>query len=290
MSTIGIFDFKGIYPTCMDEYNSAIGVNNLSKRNLYKSMCRQISKKIAHKEDPTFTFICEDLCLYLSHIKEKDQNNRETYCKYFFYKLNDELINKKYACIEKSNCYNEMKTISKENGNNNLFDICQNYSQNIRENILSIFQNLDNLYKELELIRNGTYTCLTDSESFDKYMLLLQDFINNDSLKNILETVNDQYIQYNIKLRDCLIGIKISHYILKTVASLIVFASITSLIIFILYKYTPYGSYVYPIVKKLISLWNRRKKKQDKLFETFEKEYKKLTDNNYQLLYNLAEC
>ncbi|GAW84639.1 variable surface protein [Plasmodium gonderi] len=288
MSTSYIdFNYEEIFPTCKKEYDIAIGPSNFKNRSKYRTLCNNIKDKIANK-DPTFTFICEDFSLYLEHIKEKKGNDVKNFCMYFFYKIIDELKEKKYPCVNNDKCYEEIMSASKGESNS-LFSICNNMNRSINGNVVSIFHYLDKLYNELELFSYGSYTCLTDSKTFEEYMNLLQQYDSNNSLKIILYTLNKEYKPYKEKLHDCLIFSKIFHHLLKTFASLIVLAFTISTIIFILYKYTPYSPYVYPIVRKIISLWKRRNEEKQELHYTFETEYKNLTENNYQLLHNPVE-
>ncbi|GAW84072.1 variable surface protein [Plasmodium gonderi] len=281
------FDFSGIFPTCMYEFNTAIRPADFEKRRKYNNLCKNIGKALANN-DPSFTLTCEDLSLYLEHIKGKGDNEKKRYCKYFFHKLNNELKDQSYSCVGEKKCYDQIIS-TEQSDNNNLFKICHGEYNDFDEKIYTIFDYLDKLYTELKWFSYDIYKCLSDSDPFNEYMKFLRDFHNNITLQSVLDEANEKYNNYRRKLRDCSVAANLIYYSSWTVGILFVLTFSIIIFILILYKYTSYSPYIQQILSNLKHLWNNRSEEQHELYNLFDREYKNLTYNSYRILYNTAQ-
>ncbi|GAW84482.1 variable surface protein [Plasmodium gonderi] len=278
VTTTKTFNFDGIFPTCMNEYSTAIE-GAFREREKYNNVCTKIGKKLGNS-DGYFNFICVDLSFFLEHIKKKRIDEKEKYCKYFFYKLKDDLKEESYNCINENNCYKEIINTEVED-NNNLFNICKDNDNGFDENIFEIFDYLNKLYTELKLFSISINRCHFDDKYFNEYMRLLKDFHNNDSLSRVLTEADEQYKIYLKKLLECSDAGKLIHYFSRIFGSFFVLTFFITIIILVLCKYTSYSLYTQQIFSMLRNLWNNRRKEQHKLYNLFYIEYKNLIENNY---------
>ncbi|GAW83982.1 variable surface protein [Plasmodium gonderi] len=296
------FDFKDIFPTCMNDYYSATqGINEedldkpfeklQEKKKSYYDSCTEIDKKIVNSQG-TFIVDCQNLSLYLDHIKTNTRNNQKASCIYFSYKLKDFLKRKGATCGGEKNCYEIMKNKAK-NDHMVLFDICKDHVVDISDSTYYIMEKLIHLYDQC-LFLTYDNDCNYGIECYEIYrdLLLISQNGNNNSFKDVLENFKDKYNSEMKTRTGCESVPKILHshyggYARKAFLASFLVIILISITTFILYKYTKYSIYLQPFVLRLQILW-RNQDGVSKLSNLFETENTKLT-HKYNILYNSLE-
>ncbi|GAW84112.1 variable surface protein [Plasmodium gonderi] len=266
------------------------------------------------------------LSVYLDHINNNKATLKpEICCKYFYYKLKKLLLKSNNCnCGETYDCYKEMTQLEKDNIDTKILDICINYSINIDENTFKIFDKLDELVKSYNKFYYG-HKNYSDLKAFIAHMKYVEgcEFYNSESIKILLKNYDDlfkTYVntlpkndpKYHYLTKDGYIN-GVLNVVSGTKEKLAVtegqkyFASVTEthtdfaagsgggicflffvilVIVFILYKYTPYFLFLQPWVRRLRKKLKKNYKNNLCLMDTCEFEYKNSVDNRYKTAYN----
>ncbi|GAW84548.1 variable surface protein [Plasmodium gonderi] len=286
------YNFTGIFPTCTKVYREEADLKKKNPHRLYKDICEDIRKEIRDNYY-IFNISCQQLSLYLDHINSTSISNKEPYCKYFGYKLKDELFLVKPTCYGEEDCYAKMMSIKKANMKH-VSNVCQNKFKDLDEGTFYVMKKLDELYGSYELLKNGDGYCNLADICANTYVSLLKisQNSNNNTFSKLLEEFRDQYNSVMRLKSECTDVPKTLYsyygrYAHKAfLSSFIVLLSLI-IIIFILYKYTNYISYLPSTIKYLKALWDKRKEAL-KLNNSFNTEYKNINDKQYQILYNTS--
>ncbi|GAW84016.1 variable surface protein [Plasmodium gonderi] len=285
------FDFTGIFPSCLQDYKSAessVGYD-LIKRP-FRNMCILIETYFRTKVFG-FSMACEILSHYLENINNLlVQEYKKRNCKYFNYKLKEELSHYKLSCIREKDCYTKM--ISIIFGNTKMSDVCQIHIDDLDDAIFSNFQNLNWLYTYQEKLQEDMDKCPSSNEYIKRFIEIsnLCPEGNNSSFCKEVKKFKDEYMKGAKYENACSVVPKILYKSDKRdIRMVILIVSILTftvlIIIFVIYKYTPYGSYVKPRILKLKKIWNNKNKEQSILMNSFEETYKNITDENYLISY-----
>ncbi|GAW84709.1 variable surface protein [Plasmodium gonderi] len=337
------FDYTGIFDACNNGFSWSLltnrGGNNASNCT---NLCSKFRNAVGITNEWKFFQLCQVLCLYLYHIKVKEQtdfDNRKSYCKCFHYKLKKNLLKKFGSNIHTTKeYYYEMINNSVDDSQKIISKICENHDVNIGEDTFKILENLDNIYDLIKEFYTPHNRGLSRVQSFERSMEYLEKYKDtmNESLYKELEKVFQIYKGYLTSWRDCRYGNSVLQYfknkwknrytfrdtetsantgintisekntgagadtrteasaIIETSDSLgstsgIIFFSFSIItIMFILYKYTNYGSFVKPRVRKLKSRFNKKKRYHQKLMDSFHETHHNLNYNDYQISYKSA--
>ncbi|SBS91848.1 PIR Superfamily Protein [Plasmodium ovale curtisi] len=229
--------------------------------------------------------------------KYEDKTYRDNGCKYLFYWLYTYALNKNESIMNTLKLYKDLYRLYNEKHNNlNKFS---DYINEMNEDTSEKFVNLTNLYNEL----NNFFTENKEKKreqactnySFDSYLKYVDECRNgydNDfcnELKNFRKKYNF-FIQKVIKCegkKDLLPPVEKSNIIgiILTPFSLI---SLTSLILPLLYKFTPVGPWIRNKIGKKKNIWDNINEETDQLLNNFEIEENNLNNRNYNIAYNLS--
>ncbi|GAW84520.1 variable surface protein [Plasmodium gonderi] len=253
-----------------------------------------------------------------SHVKEK------ACCKYFYYKLKELIKNYRGTCTTTKECYEKMR-IKENQGRMDIPNICVSHLygiDDINDDTYEKFQYLQKLYDIEDKFNKTWVDCPTANKIINEYISYSEknkNVNNNQSFREELNKVNVRYNAYRNKKSNCFPSRKPSHSSLEsgkdtgaiigtdtytksasftdieayaaihrgtsTVTGVSVLTITILMIIFFLYKYTSYGSFLQSIVRKLR---RRMKKKYDNslnIKDSFDKTYTNLNKSNYRIAY-----
>ncbi|SBT73848.1 PIR protein [Plasmodium ovale] len=229
--------------------------------------------------------------------KYKDTTYRDNGCKYLFYWLYTYVLNEKVTIENTLNLYKNLYSIYNENHEClNAFD---KYINEMNEDTSEKFVRLTKLYNELEKFFEENKTKKEKEPCtnypFDSYLKYVDecrigydnDFCNE--LKNFRKKYNF-FIQKVIKCegkKDLLPSVEKSDTIgiILTPFSII---SLTSLILPLLYKFTPIGPWIRNKIGKNKNIWDNINEETDQLLHNFEMEENNLNNPNYNIAYSLS--
>ncbi|GAW84558.1 variable surface protein [Plasmodium gonderi] len=281
------FVFSGIFPVCLEDIKMVI--RNIDYSPLYytyQNNCNHYGIKLAI-DNPKFLTYCMHLSFYLDHIKKESSDNKEASCKYFNYILKYFVRDINPSCKVERECYNRMINAKYANIEG-MSDICLQYVINFNDDTFQKFDNLYNLYNTL--INNGD-TCLSNSTCFNKYTEVsssCQDGKKGNFCK-VLQSFKELYINdgENEQKEDSeIMYTSTGTYIRMIFLSLSFSTFVISLIVFILYKYTPSSSYLKPMIMKLKRIFNKKNDEYLTLLDPFEYTYKNSIDQDYRIEYS----
>ncbi|GAW84425.1 variable surface protein [Plasmodium gonderi] len=286
------FDFKDIFPTCMEKYNSATAFDKIQSRNVYIKLCEEISKKL-NINNFNFNISCKDLSSYLESIINTE---KVACCKYFSYRLKDELEGLNPSCGGEKECYKKMKE-AKDSTNKTLSNACKEHVVDLKDGTHYIMNELNLLYNYFKDAKNNSYnnsnqfTCTFVKECLKIYNKLLEinRGINNISLNEVLKMFKQEYDKHYDKFVYCLSFSKIIHYTSWAFGGTFILTVAISVTIYIWYMYTPYASYLQQIILKLKKILNKKSNNVKNLTNSFEITYKNLIDENYMVSNNSAD-
>ncbi|GAW84418.1 variable surface protein [Plasmodium gonderi] len=149
-----------------------------------------------------------------------------------------------------------------ENDCKYVFDICNGHLVDISDSTYYIIKKLKNLYDDNLYLNYPPNNCNFDVEFYKNYkkLILISQNSNNNSFNDVLKKFKDEY---NSKMKTWPGCISIPKS---------------------LYSYN--GRYA---GKTFLSSFLQKRNEALKISDSFEKEYKNLTDKNYTLLYNTVE-
>ncbi|GAW83206.1 variable surface protein [Plasmodium gonderi] len=300
------YAFDDIFPQCRNYYIDSKAIyNDSNAADLNKALSEECKKFIT--EDPHYTcgenyFL--DTCIYLGRYlhyiesKHSEQaNGKREMCRYFSYKLNQELRN--FGCVFANTnvAYEKMINLRHSyNGDKKTFsDVCKDNIDNLDEDILHIFHYLDKLYETIENIQNYHFECNYHINLYERYReyLIKSQFINNESFNKVLQNAERDYNIYKKNMKDCkdyshILPIfprtVINHWLGVSTGMCILPLAII-LIIFMMYKYTPYGYYLNPWIRKFKRVFKRKIKERVNLIKSFERTYKNSNYRNHLIFY-----
>ncbi|GAW84523.1 variable surface protein, partial [Plasmodium gonderi] len=264
---------------------------------------------------------------YLKDIEEKSNSipNIQARCVYFYYKLMD-LVKKCKGNCNNTECYRILKKPRPRSNPIHIPNICQNVVheiQFIETNFYDALYYMDELYRTIHILSADNNSCQRYSEEYNKYVQILKscDFRNNLSFQKLIENAEKHYNKACHKsvvteisqkvpskplikdtnqetsktpMNDILANAvretstrAMTETLTGTETGVIVFSFIMLTIVFVLYKYTPYASFLPLGIKELRATLKKNKKKyHNDLIDSFEKTYKNSIDKKYQIAYS----
>ncbi|GAW84419.1 variable surface protein [Plasmodium gonderi] len=152
-----------------------------------------------------------------------------------------------------------------ENDCKDVFDICNGHLVDISHSTYYIIKKLKNLYDDYLYLNYPPYNCNFDDECYKNYkeLILISQNSYNNSFNDVLKKFNDEY---NSKMKTWPGCISVPKS---------------------LYSY--YGRYGDKTFLASFLRFYQKRNEALKISDSFEKEYKNLTDKNYTLLYNTVE-
>ncbi|GAW84338.1 variable surface protein [Plasmodium gonderi] len=290
------FDFTGIFPSCVQEYNAAEKNSNTSViLNPFNNICVGIKSQLGIT-GAYFVWTCSVLSNYLETIKVKsNEDDIKRSCKYFNYRLKNELKKINHSCSGERDCYENMITVYNKKNKKGL-DKCRNHVENLDEVIFSKLGNLNWLYNNLGNFETDSHKCPSSRTYFNKYLDIYKTCHANDntSFCEVLKKFKEEHMNSKKDENTCTLVPRILHQankggMRKVILTVTLLTFTVLIIIFILYMYTPYGSYVKPCIMKLKNMWNIKNKEQPFLVDSVEGAYKNMIGKNYLISYKSRE-
>ncbi|GAW84292.1 variable surface protein [Plasmodium gonderi] len=290
------FNYMEIFPTCINEFNRAKSNNTYSWLNDAYNQCTQIKWKL-NIEGDSFNRYCTDLIYYLNYINDNLGINKNANCKYFNYLLKYITDKFKVICDGEENCYEEMikSNISNIPGMPNT---CVQYVKNINNDTFEILKKLDKLYESLKLLGTEKYTCPYDSECYDIYKELSKKCTNEsnknfcellEKFKNIhvndVDDVDDEGDVGDVDDEDDVDDLDIVDVVKRTHSSSYKHIRAIFLTLTFTIFYTPYGSVLHEVLRKLKKLFMKNNKERLSLLDSCERSYNNSIEHGYRIEY-----
>ncbi|GAW84232.1 variable surface protein [Plasmodium gonderi] len=306
--------FKDIFPRCKTYYNSlTYNMNGGRVQIALKGPCNDISAEFTPDKyvNNVFYVPCEKLGLYLHELKNMKEDTRKPYCNFYIYELKREARNKSPKVNSFDDLHKKLIDSYSKTGVR-IPDVCKEYVSIMNDDVYEIFKMFDELYdhfKSLKHVRQNreqyVKLCVQTYEKFSE--------IDKTNFNNIIDEELDRFKrEFNSYLQkepicrgdnasaNCFLGNLGINAITPealsgdtaspmtwTSTGILSFAII--IIIFIVYKYTAYGSYLRPRKRKLKNMWNRKNKKHYELMNLFEQSHKNIIQNKHNILYNSVD-
>ncbi|GAW84091.1 variable surface protein [Plasmodium gonderi] len=240
MSTLEDFNFKELFPTCMNVYDELAK----NKPRPYDSNLNEPYKNIRKKlnvetQDGKFISHCKELINYLYYIKDKQNSDVKKRCNYLNYMLKHVLKTSKCNDKNSKTFYDKIIGEREISYIMNSSNVCECFIQDLDNNIFSVLLELNGLY---EIISKPGLKSYKNKYCYDMYKEIsgIYDNSNNECLRRVVKNFKKENMAYfpesinelNFTLH---IIMKESH---KKNNALIY------MIFFLHYLYTSYGSFL----------------------------------------------
>ncbi|GAW84051.1 variable surface protein [Plasmodium gonderi] len=291
------FDFKDMFPTCKNKYSENIQNRGDSTYNTYKTVCSEICKEFGDR-DYYFLSVCQRFIKYLKYIYDEKNINIGPYCRYFNFKLNEELESLTFINKNTKEAYRILIEKYKSEYEDEEINKCQDYVGNLDNNTLYILEKLQELYDNFEKMKfyNKSYegpqstenteetteavaldySDITSEENYDKQppfckftedsVLIYKNLLkicnagNNNSFCEVLKKYKEEYNHFMESVPGC--------------------AGVPK----ILQSY--YGKYMHKhLINRLKKLGCKKYNEYENLTDFFERTYDNLNDKNYIIEY-----
>ncbi|SBT58932.1 PIR Superfamily Protein [Plasmodium ovale wallikeri] len=229
--------------------------------------------------------------LYLTQMKESQLLNIITCCKYIYYWLYNEAESGKLSVSNATELYLKLMEILDSVDLEYYKSKINIISYDIFENVKSIYELYDNLNGfKTDKTEPITNRCHYVETCFNSYMKYEEECSQNHSnaLCNEMENFRSEYNKYMKEISACgqdkqmLPSFK-SHNIAVIVLIPLFIILVIVFLLYYLYKFTPYGSYIYPLIRKKKHIWSNL----DKEDEEFHKKHELFYANTNIRQYNL---
>ncbi|SBT55787.1 PIR Superfamily Protein [Plasmodium ovale wallikeri] len=265
-----------------DSVIGILGCDSLSYKNI------KISSDLLSK-------ICATGIKFLSHLKEKYDNYRDDGCKYLYYWLYVDVLKRNTSIENTLILYKDLN--KKFNDDNDGLNTLDNYINKMNENtsdkivkLIDIYKKFDEFEEEFKLAEK-TVKCT--SECINLFTKYLEECVNGydyefcKELKNFRERYNvfvqkvlhckeEQYLLPSVEIFDTV------SMILIPIVSIIT----VSLILPILYKFTPFGSWIHRRLGKKKDIMENINEEESHFLYTYDSEINKSKNQNYNIVYN----
>ncbi|SBT55241.1 PIR Superfamily Protein [Plasmodium ovale wallikeri] len=272
-----------------EEEFSAIHVQG-SNTDKYKNLCKTFSDVFFNNNYPMEH--CYEIAKYLQHIKDKGEDDTEYRCKCLNYILNTDKKFNKLTGYEPSKLFKSYKKLSSK------FDKCYLIIEHIKNvDVLEKIRKLYDLNKAKNKLENSISSNKDNiSESAQKFVEYYRNSINDCSTY-----YNDDYCVelkgFEQYINQCMKSDKHTEAweILKTLVpndgtSIIVpFIMILGIpfFLYILYKFTPLGSWANTQIRKKIKMWNNLPENESELHIPLHDQLN-MENNKFNIKYHSA--
>ncbi|GAW84144.1 variable surface protein [Plasmodium gonderi] len=340
------FDFTGIFPTCTENFSwGVLDHRSGSTAHHFTELCSDFKNVVTENDSNIGNFVqyCRILGIYLEHIdNNKHKLNPEACCKYFYYRLNKDILDKyKCNCGGTQKCYEKMAEQEKSSKfMTKISNICKDHFVNIDTDALKIMENLGEIYNCINIFKTNRNRTTSNMHLFKRYieeleknsykyksqlkkelekiikkcedyireweadknfakhasdLLTHKNWINERKRKlngEVQKTTNSVVKQIQTSEFNVLVNKTLMSHMKEDVANTginigTIFIRFSVLIIiFILYKYTPYLSFLKPRVRKLRRRLNKNNKNNLDFMYLFDVEYKYSADDRYKIAYS----
>ncbi|SBT84408.1 PIR protein [Plasmodium ovale] len=256
--------------------------------------CDTFSCKNINISSDLLSKICATGIKFLNHLKEKYDTYRDDGCKYLYYWLYVDVLNRNTPIENTLILYKDLN--KKFNDDNDGLKTLDNYINKMNENtsdkivkLIDIYKKFDEFEKEFQ-IAERTVKCT--SECIDLFTKYIEECVNGydyefcKELKNFRERYNvfvqkvlyceEQYLLPSVEIFDTVSMILIPFFLII----------VASLILPILYKFTPFGSWIHSRICKKKDILDNINEEESHLSHTYDSEINKSKNRNYNIVYN----
>ncbi|SBT55883.1 PIR Superfamily Protein [Plasmodium ovale wallikeri] len=259
------------------------------ENGVYKSQCESILNCSESGNSNPLLDICSKSLYYLYSLKQNRNislNSREG-CIYLSYRLYKDLIS------VGNHDYTTSKFHSKINVYDDTYDECDGLIEDINQDVFQKYENLISLYVQLGkiLIPSKGPDCVVAKNCADSYNNYVKECYKNtdDAFCNELENVRTKYYETMITVTcpgvpKTLPSTK-PHNIAAIIITPLVILLIITFIIFILYKFTPYASWIDFLIRRKKRMWNNLDNETYELSHSSDSPKRNSGNENYHIAY-----
>ncbi|GAW84517.1 variable surface protein [Plasmodium gonderi] len=197
------FNFNSIFPKCTEGFMWRSHLH-FSKPNYHNftQLCSKFHNEVTSIESNSNPFIqnCQVLSLYLDHIISNiNTDNEEACCKYFYYRLRNDIIRKPHCkCNGSKECYEKIIKQKGNSFNTTISDVCMKHLIDFDNGTFNMMEKLDYMYdkfNEFNKEHNPTY------QRIQEFISILENLDNsynkyNESFLLVLKKANQAYIEF----------------------------------------------------------------------------------------------
>ncbi|SBT01806.1 PIR protein [Plasmodium ovale] len=255
----------------------------------YKGYCEIIKR--SHFSSNNFDNYCYKVAKYLEYIKDKNDGNGYEHCIHLNYLLNSKIEYNTFLSYEKRKLFEAYKDLSEN------LKICSNNIELISENVLEKISDLYNFY---DIFHNMIKSIDSPGENFCTHAEK-----SSESYKNIkkhcqtssgygfceeLKKIREKYyltMKYENRCSTAPIALEPEDIEDSKGTILIPFAVILVItsVLFILYKFTPFGFWTSTQIRKRINIFNNIPKETLELLENSRSQQLSSEKNQYNVQY-----
>ncbi|SBT84066.1 PIR protein [Plasmodium ovale] len=232
---------------------------------------------------------------FLTNLKDNSDIYRDEGCKYLFYWLYVKTLNKSISMKNTLVLFKALNDIF--NKDNNGLNSLNNYINQMTINTLDKLVKLTELHEKfnqfMDEFRNPRPQKNCQSDCFNLFTSYVKECRNGDDkdfcyelkhfrahhnayIQSVLDCKGEEYLLPPVEIWDTTSIILIS----------LAFILVASFILPILYKFTPFGTWIHHILVKKKNIWGNISQKEDHLLHNYEMEKYDSEKSNYTLAYN----
>ncbi|SBT58523.1 PIR Superfamily Protein [Plasmodium ovale wallikeri] len=285
-----IYDFASLHEKYKDIFDSPTE----SEMGLSKEFCNNIIKdNLNYNVNDNFADQCAKGIIYVNALTEKPTSvDVTTECKYLSYRLYDEVNNHKNGDNTTLKLYNALFSGYDVYSDRN---ICNIFTDYINDDIYQKIEKLIELYTNFKRFQTSQKTssdyCSYAQKCSNSHEILIMKFCldENNSFCEELEKFKEKY-DSGVKSVNCpnipksLTSIK--RYNIGAITSITIsLILVIPFATFFLLKFTPFGSWLHPIIKKKKKEWKNLNKGVEIFLDDSEGENSNRKDSIYHISY-----
>ncbi|SBT57876.1 PIR Superfamily Protein [Plasmodium ovale wallikeri] len=241
---------------------------------------------------------CHLAVKYLLHLKESvNIPYIDKGCKYLFYWIHGKVVKNEKSIENTLKLYNIFRQKYEDYDETIKFDkYLEHFSNDMLDRLIRLFE----LYVKFSTFERKSTPSCEKCECANECAKLYDSYVdechkgNDYDFCNELENFKETY-ENNMKNADCPEGVqKIlrpikTHNIVLIILIPLIFILVKSFVLFILYKFTPFGFRIRTLLNRKKSIYNSLNQETDKLLYTSEKLNKNSENSNFSLSYHSLE-
>ncbi|SBT73914.1 Plasmodium vivax Vir protein, putative [Plasmodium ovale] len=232
---------------------------DMSSTEKYQKLCNSFSDVFFSNKYPVDS--CFKLAKYLQHIKSKKDQNNDDRCKCLNYLLNTSHNFNSSLGYEVSNLFKAYNKLSKR------FDTCNLRIEHIKnEDVLRKIKKFHDLYNAMIKLENSVTSndgnIQKNAEEFSEHYLNIKNDCQGTKIDSYCTELKgiEQYILYSTQLKKYTEASEILKKLIPNYRTSIIVSCIMILgmpfFLYILYKFTPLGSWANIQIQKRKKMWN----------------------------------
>ncbi|SBT51537.1 PIR Superfamily Protein [Plasmodium ovale wallikeri] len=278
-----------------DKYKEKLSSSSTNVDSTSIIGCDNFSLQHINFRQEDFPDLCSTVIKFLIHLEQNSDTYRDEECKYLYYWLYVEKLNRTIPMEKILILYKELNNIfnNSNNGSNSL----DNYINQMNINTSDKLVKLTDLYNKFNQFMGSTKETNPEencqSDCFDLYTSYVKECKNGDDNDFCYELKNfrAQHNTFIQTMRNC----KGEQYflppvdILDTTGIILIsftFIMVTSFLLPLLYKFTPLGPWIYRKLIKRKNIWNNISQEENHLSHNYEMDKDDSKKHHYKLAYN----